>query len=102
MGDKQRGCTFCALRRLSMTNMKIPSKRTLKDLPLLIEVISKQQPELIPLLDILGWRLLDNNERDSLREAVLDEFVETGLREDDEPNSRGLQLESLIELLGQL
>ncbi len=82
--------------------MKIPSKRTLKDLPLLIEVISKQQPELIPLLDILGWRLLDNNERDSLREAVLDEFVETGLREDDEPNSRGLQLESLIELLGQL
>jgi hypothetical protein len=40
---------------------------------------------------------LTDEQRDELREMLTDEFIETGLREDDEPNERGLLLEELID-----
>lgn len=63
---------------------------------LLTEVINKRCPHLIGLLTHPQDAQLTDSERDVLREAVADEFVETGLREDDEPNKRGLLLEDLI------
>ena len=35
-------------------------------------------------------------QRDAQREAIADEFIETGLEEKDEPNKRGRLLEDLI------
>lgn len=35
-------------------------------------------------------------------EILLEEFCETGLREDDEPNERGIALEALIDQLRRL
>ena len=38
--------------------------------------------------------------RDQLRQLVVDEFCNTGLKADDEPNARGLELEGLIDAIG--
>ena len=45
---------------------------------------------------------LTAEQREDLRQAVTDELIETGLRDDDEPNERGLLLEELIDRLGHL
>ena len=63
---------------------------------LLAQVISKRNPDLIRLLENVNDLELDDLQRDELREAVADEFIETGLEENDEPNKRGLLLEDLI------
>jgi hypothetical protein len=63
---------------------------------LLTEVISKRRPDLISLLASPQDTELSDSQIDELREAVADEFCETGLREDDEPNERGLLLEDII------
>jgi len=38
---------------------------------------------------------------DLLSDALLEEFTETGLRPDSEPNARGLKLEELIDIVRQ-
>jgi hypothetical protein len=45
---------------------------------------------------------LTEEQQDELRQTLTDEIMETGLREDDEPNGRGLLLEELIDKLGHL
>jgi hypothetical protein len=56
---------------------------------------------------ILGVAGLDignastRDERLVLQQAIADELVATGLRDDGEPNERGLRLESLIDSLGR-
>lgn len=69
---------------------------------LLRSVLSTQRPELLHLLDSPSETEVSNEQLDELRQIVTDEFSETGLREDDEPNSRGLLLENLIDELGRL
>jgi hypothetical protein len=69
---------------------------------LLREVILKQQPSLLSLLDVLNVSSLTVEQRESLREAVAAELCVTGLDKNDEPNDRGLQLEALIDYLGRL
>ncbi len=69
---------------------------------LLWEVVSKHQPRLLSLLQVLGTRPLTIEEREALREAVADEFSAVGLDENDEPNARGIALEDLIDRLGHL
>jgi hypothetical protein len=71
-----------------------------KMIELLTEVIRKRCPHLIGLLASSQVTELTDFQRDELREAVTDEFCETGLREDDEPNERGLLLEDLVDRLG--
>jgi hypothetical protein len=63
---------------------------------LLSEVIKKRCPHLTSLLDSPRHIELTDSQRDELQEAVGDEFLETGLEENDEPNKRGLLLEDLI------
>ena len=63
---------------------------------LLAEVVSKRNPQLTSLVEEVNDIELTDSQRDELREAVADEFIETGLEENDEPNKRGLLLEDLI------
>lgn len=53
------------------------------------------------LLDSHEMISLTDEEREELRLAVAAELCESGLKDDDEPNERGLALEVLIDLLGK-
>lgn len=57
---------------------------------------------MIGVLGSLQEVQLTEYQREELRQAVTDELTETGLRDDDEPNARGLLLEELIDRLGHL
>jgi hypothetical protein len=67
---------------------------------LLEEVVRSRRPDMLHLVQ--GTRLQDLpfQQRLELRHELQQEFSSTGLREDSEPNSRGLDLEELIAILG--
>jgi hypothetical protein len=69
---------------------------------LLREVVRRHGPESLALVETIRSRLLTSEERETLRLLVSEEFVRTGLDEDDEPNERGLLLEDLIDWLGHV
>lgn len=71
-------------------------KLSAKMIGLLGEVIRKRCPHLIRLLDLPQDIEITDSQLDELEEAVSDEFLETGLRNDDTPTARGLLLEDLI------
>jgi|GEM_PF-1039660 len=66
---------------------------------LLREVVERHCPQYLSKLGS-GDRLM-KHEKFALQQATTDELLATGLREDDEPNERGLLLESLIDFLGK-
>jgi hypothetical protein len=66
---------------------------------LLRQVVERHCPEHLSKLAKLGE--LSDSERLALQQAVADELLATGLGDDDEPNERGLSLESLIDFLGR-
>ncbi|WP_377701748.1 hypothetical protein [Pseudoduganella sp. UC29_71] len=69
-------------------------------LVLLNEIVEKHKLGL-PLEAVLtGGQGLDEHERELLIDALVFEFTETGLHADDEPNERGREIETLIDLLG--
>lgn len=68
-------------------------------LALLGEVLEKQEPALLEELAYLGMLPLTRATREAMREALASELCETGLDPDDEPNTRGLALEDLIDIL---
>lgn len=76
--------------------LQLPSKMA----ELLSEVIRKRRPDLIGVLASIQPVQLTEYHREELRQLLTDEFTETGLRDDDEPNARGLLLEELIDRLG--
>lgn len=63
---------------------------------LLTEVIEKRRPDLLKLMPPYREIDLTEDERDEIIDAVTDEFTSTGLKEDDEPNERGIRLDDLI------
>ncbi len=73
-----------------------------QEMSLLREVVARRAPQMLSLLEVIGRRLLTETEREELREVVLDEFLEVGLRKDYEPNTYGLQLSEMIERLGDV
>lgn len=66
------------------------------------EALLNRAPDFLNLLDSPEDVRLSADQRDELRQIVTDEFCATGLREDDEPNARGLILEDIIDRLGRL
>jgi hypothetical protein len=66
---------------------------------LLFEILEKRSPQLLPLLERAKMGTLESTEVASLCQIVTDEFCETGLLSDSEPNERGLLLEVLIDTL---
>jgi len=65
---------------------------------LLREVLEKRAPELLHILRERSQVVLREDQKREIQELIGDEFAETGLREDHEPNARGLDLEKLIDL----
>lgn len=64
------------------------------------QIAASRQPELLGLVDSIGVNRLTEDERESLRELVASELVDTGLSEDDDVTPHGLVLEGLIDWLG--
>jgi hypothetical protein len=67
---------------------------------MLAEIIQKRELALLHLVRVIGTRRLHYDERESLREVLATELVETGLGEASEPNKRGLLIEDIIDALG--
>jgi hypothetical protein len=53
---------------------------------LLRRIILRRQPLLLDIVDSLGESPLTEESREEIREVLVEELCESGLREDDEPN----------------
>jgi hypothetical protein len=76
--------------------MKISSNQR----KLLIDILKKRDHELI-CNRINQNLLLGDSEITEIILILADEFCETGLKENDEPNERGIEIEDLIDVLNQ-
>lgn len=66
-------------------------------LEVLREVVARRAPTLVPLIsDAVSGALLDGD-IDALCDVLSDELLESGLDSSDEPNGRGLLLESILD-----
>ena len=72
------------------------------EIELLEEIIKKQAPHHLNILNTIGITPLDCKQRDILRDILSSEFCETGLMEDSEPNLRGIKIEKLIDCVFHL
>lgn len=68
---------------------------------LLRRTVERHEPCLLPLVDALGASPLNEADREALRSAVLAEFLRAGRDSDDAPTPDGLELEELIDALGE-
>jgi hypothetical protein len=84
--------------------MTVPSEAHLSaDMAsLLRNILERRDPELLPLVDVLGVRPLTKDDREALRGAVASELTVSsgGFDSNYEPTPFGLQLEQLIDVLG--
>ncbi len=96
MGKRRVRLADTTVSEVSLTSDRLNSEEK----TLLKEVVSKLRPALAPVIDSLGSVPLSLEQREELREALVEELINTGLHEDDEPNSRGLLLDRLIDRLG--
>jgi hypothetical protein len=69
---------------------------------LLREVAKKHGVDPRALLNEDGTWHLTREDRENLIDAISSEFSVTGLKPDGEPNSRGLQLEELLDRINAL
>lgn len=67
---------------------------------LLFQVIRKYHGQQIHILKSGDVEHLSHEERIAIRELLGNELCETGLGLDDEPNTRGIQIEKLIDWIG--
>lgn len=67
---------------------------------LLDEIVSKYGIDERIKSAVLEDRQITVAEKENLIDALLFELTKTGLRLNDEPNERGLQLEELVDLIG--
>ncbi len=65
---------------------------------LLVEIAAKRNFQ----LPGEGVKHLVERDRDLLIDVLLQEFSETGLGSDDEPNQRGVEIEEIIDLVGTI
>lgn len=65
-------------------------------------IVARHDPALMSLVEKIEVARLSDDEREALREAIADEFTRVGLQADGEPNTKGLELESLIDKLGHV
>jgi hypothetical protein len=66
------------------------------DKELLMEVVCRHAPALAGVVDLVGKATLTDEQREELREVLVDELFSTGLKPDGEPNERGLRLDDII------
>ena len=63
---------------------------------ILIDVISRRQSSYLQLVESIGEAALSEEQKEKIQQALLDEMYEKGLEQNDEPNSYGKQLDSII------
>lgn len=73
--------------------------RSKEMIQVLREVVAKRRPELLPLANKVGVEVLTEEQLETLSDVVLQEFLEEGLQEDDEPNPRGIVLDDVMGFL---
>jgi hypothetical protein len=69
------------------------------EMKLLKGVVLKHRIDLLPVTALIGEQPLTTEQLEDFREAIAAEMCETGFTEKDEPNSRGIELETLIDKL---
>ena len=69
---------------------------------LLRKCLDSHRPDLLFVIDSSELINVDEDLGNQLREAVLEEFIQLGLKNNDEPNNLGLELEKLIDQIGRL
>lgn len=84
------------LSRLSGSSMTMKPRLSAEESEVLSQVIWRRKPSLMSLVRSVGKEPLSRDQREELRGVLLDEFTETGLREDYEPNEWGLKIDDLI------
>lgn len=72
-------------------------KLSARQLQLLREVVARHGVAVD--VDYVALAELSEQVREALIDAISTEFITTGLRPDDEPNSRGLELEDLLNVV---
>ena len=78
------------------------STLTQRQAALLGEVLDRHAPaDRSSFLTKAASHALDRSERLRLIDLVIAEFCATGLRTDDEPNARGLELEALLDVINR-
>lgn len=70
-------------------------------LTILRQCLTAYKPDLLWVLDQEKNVVIDEKLGNQLREAVTDEFMGKGLRNDSEPNNYGFKLEELIDMIGR-
>lgn len=65
-------------------------------------LLSRRAPQLTALLVKVDELALTNDDRDVLRDVIIAELCDHGLKPNDEPNEYGLALEALLDDLGHL
>ena len=86
-----------------MENQVSASRRlSLSDLDLLRSVIERTNPALTQLVKTLPEISLSPAEIEEIREVLAAELSQRGLDDQDEPNAYGLQMEDLIDKVGDL
>jgi hypothetical protein len=71
-------------------------------LNLLHHCLKVNRPDLLWIIDSKKLVTVDEQLGNELREAVADEIIRIGLKNDDEPNALGRKLEELIDQIGRL
>lgn len=66
---------------------------------LLLDVLNKYQPSMLNYVRSPSEILLSDEQRKIVCNLISDELLETGLKENLEPNPRGLLLEDLLDLV---
>ena len=74
-----------------------PQPLSKEELALAREVIDAQAPRRSDLWGALQSQEMTPSQREELAHLITLEFAASGLRPDDEPNERGLRLESLLD-----
>jgi hypothetical protein len=71
-------------------------------LNLLRQCLVANRPDLLWVIDSEELVRIDEQLGNELREAVVDELIRVGLKNDDEPNALGKKFEELIDQIGRL
>ncbi len=71
-------------------------------LSLVEEIVRSRCPDMLSLLDPRSKNQISEQQREDFCQVATDEFCVSGIREDGEPNQRGLSLEKLIDHLLRL
>ena len=73
----------------------------IKNIELLSEVIKQHCPQYENIIDNDAIKIQNNQIIDDLCNAISAELCDTGLDKNDEPNSRGLMLEDLLDTINR-